>query len=57
MTHIKETTSATNQIKHGSFSYIPAVSLISLMLRIISSLKHSARGLHASNWIYPCTNT
>ena len=28
MTHIKETTSATNQIKHGGFSYIPVVCLM-----------------------------
>ena len=26
--HIKETASATNQIKHGGFSYIPMVSLM-----------------------------
>ena len=27
MTHIKGTASATNQIKHSGFSYIPVVSL------------------------------
>ena len=29
MTHIKETASATNQIKHGGFSYITVVLVIS----------------------------